>query len=378
MLHKFYPLQKLKTNINTVQNSIESIHKEVENTHNYKQNILTSKIDVQESVIKQNDLMCRDINHYLKNFKERELIKTIKSQISDVAKRQKEVIQKRRAEIKTTKNKLKDIKQEEDRSKLDEGLQKLRRQQDLLAKIQSKCNVKDIKDLVTYHNYLNTTREQLLYQNNILEVKREEKTKQLFEMKERLNNIILYKESDVDNNKINVEQTLKWIANEDAYLQPHINDYVNEKNIAINDNYKIKIQHLHKLLTNWMMLIYRISWQLKEGKSITKENVVVKLSSVGLRLEHMIATLAKNKQNNYNLESINTDTSYKYPPEFMGIKYFYVNPAATKETESETKENKPSSVGKSWYSLLFQIEDEETQYLKACYEFLKNGGDKLA
>lgn len=71
------------------------------------------------------------------------------------------------------------------------------------------------------------------------------------------------------------------------------------------------------------MLIYRISNQLKEDDKITKENVVIKLSSVGLRLEHIMATLAKNKQKFYNLESINTDTSNKFPPEFMNIKFYY-------------------------------------------------------
>lgn len=86
MLHKLKPIEKLKFNIYTLQSSINSIKKEVLCARNKEQSILTDKFDVQEGVMKQNDLMCKDINYYLKNFKERELIKTIKSHIKDVAK----------------------------------------------------------------------------------------------------------------------------------------------------------------------------------------------------------------------------------------------------------------------------------------------------
>lgn len=101
------------------------------------------------------------------------------------------------------------------------------------------------------------------------------------------------------------------------------------------------------MLTNCIMLIYRISCQLREDKAVTKETVAMRLSSVGLRLEHMIATLAKNKQALYNLESINTDTSNKYPPDFMGIKYFYVQPPPPEESEKDKKDNKVILNGKS-------------------------------
>jgi len=82
--------------------------------------------------------------------------------------------------------------------------------------------------------------------------------------------------------------------------------------------------------TTWAMLIMRISCQLKESTNITKGNIIRKLTSIGLRLEHIMATLSKNKQKLYNLESINTDTSNKYPPEFMNIKYFYASDSQKK------------------------------------------------
>ena len=209
MFHKLKPIEKLKFNIYTVQSSINSIKKEVLSVKNEEQNILTDKLDVQETVIKQNDLMCKDINYYLKNFKERELIKTIKSHIKDVAKKQKEIIQKQKLDLKTTKNKLKEIKQEEDRNKFKDSLEKLRRQQDLLAKIQSRCNIRDIKDLVTYQGYLSKTNEQLNYQNNALESEKQQKLQKLQELKQKFNEIALYKDREEDSNKIKVEHTLE-------------------------------------------------------------------------------------------------------------------------------------------------------------------------
>jgi hypothetical protein len=104
------------------------------------------------------------------------------------------------------------------------------------------------------------------------------------------------------------------------------------------------------------MLIYRVSNQLKENIHITKENVVKKLSSVGLRLEHIMATLAKNKQKFYNLESINTDTSNKYPPEFMNIKFYY---ARENQVISEPQDGKNKII-----NLHIEDKDEELLYLE--------------
>lgn len=207
--------------------------------------------------------------------------------------KQKEIIQKEKFDLKTTKNKLKEIKQEEDRNKFQESLEKLRKQQDLLAKVQSKCNIRDIKDLVSYQGYLDKTNEQLSYQSNLLELEKQQKLQKLHELKTKLNAVTLYNDWVEERNKVKIEHTLECLASGDAYVQPHVNDYVNEKKVAEIEIYKFKIKGLHNLLTNCIMLIYRISWQLREEKNITKETVATRLSSVGLRLEHMVATLTK-------------------------------------------------------------------------------------
>jgi hypothetical protein len=60
-----------------------------------------------------------------------------------------------------------------------------------------------------------------------------------------------------------------------------------------------------------------------------------KLSVCGLRLEHMIATLAKKNQT-FPIESINTDYSLKHPPKFIGIDNgIYVLPHENEEPEEE-------------------------------------------
>ena len=81
----------------------------------------------------------------------------------------------------------------------------------------------------------------------------------------------------------------------------------------------------------------------------------------------MITTVSKRKQNIINLESINTDTSYKYPPDFMGVKYFYATiPKHESGEDDETETNKANFKTQS-------EEDEELKYLAKYYEQVKTG-----
>jgi hypothetical protein len=68
---------------------------------------------------------------------------------------------------------------------------------------------------------------------------------------------------------------------------------------------------------------------------ITPQNVDLKLSTCGLRLEHMVATLYKKKPT-FNIESVNTDYSSDIPPVFLGIKNgFFANMTPLDEEPEE-------------------------------------------
>jgi hypothetical protein len=123
-----------------------------------------------------------------------------------------------------------------------------------------------------------------------------------------------------------------------------------------------------------MILILRISCQLNEDENITRENVVDRMSSIGLRLEHIIATLSKKKQNFYsNLESINTDCTIQVPPDFMGIKQFIVEipqkDRDEEDSESEENERNPTFKSKKGSKKI----DEEVEFLEDNYSKVKRG-----
>lgn len=74
-----------------------------------------------------------------------------------------------------------------------------------------------------------------------------------------------------------------------------------------------KRKKVKELVATSVMSIARIANQLKEEAIITPKNIEYYLSSCGLRLEHMVATLYKKKPT-FNIESINTDYSSDLPP----------------------------------------------------------------
>lgn len=101
--------------------------------------------------------------------------------------------------------------------------------------------------------------------------------------------------------------------------------------------------------------------QLKEDTKITTENVDYKLSTCGLRLEHMVATLYKKKPT-FNIESVNTDYSTDLPPYFLGIKNaIYIKPFIN-ENDNENELERP-------YQQLTNAEtkDEEIFYVNEEY-----------
>jgi hypothetical protein len=95
-----------------------------------------------------------------------------------------------------------------------------------------------------------------------------------------------------------------------------------------------------EVVATGIMSIARIAHQLKENTQVTPQNADYRLSTCGLRLEHMVATLYKKKPI-YNIENVNTDYSTDLPPFFLGIKNaIFVNPPIN-EHENENELERP-------------------------------------
>lgn len=154
----------------------------------------------------------------------------------------------KRKELNITKKKLREIKLEEDRCKVKDGLEKLKKQQKMVAKIQSRCNIMGVHDMVDFFNYLGVTNEQLMAQKEILEQQKKEKLEILIATKSRFDNI-RFKEQRINQNAINYSHTLKCIENEDSYIEPHINDFFSENKIVENDFQKQRLARLHSVLS---------------------------------------------------------------------------------------------------------------------------------
>ena len=200
ILFKEGPIEKVKSSLSVVESSAHEIKKKAEVFLNEKRNINLEEFGLQESIIRQNDLMCKDINIYMKEFKEQELKKNIMYHMKDIHFKQKEIESDKRNELKSTKKKLREIQNEEDRHKLQEELERLKKQHKQFAKIQTRCNVKDIHDIVKYYNYLLETNEQLQFQNEIIETEKNKKTQKLVLLKEELQKRSIFKQGKSNEN----------------------------------------------------------------------------------------------------------------------------------------------------------------------------------
>lgn len=78
-------------------------------------------------------------------------------------------------------------------------------------------------------------------------------------------------------------------------------------------------------------------------KKLEPSNVVDFLSMVGLQLEWMLTTIIK-KNKNFRMESVNTDTTYKAPPSFLGINHVYYEDPDNKNNDDEVTEKGNSRV----------------------------------
>ena len=192
--------------------------------------------------------MSNKVNGYLKDFKNFNLVKAIKDQISDVADKQKKDQQKRNDEAKEAKKKLKERMAEEDREKIRENLDKLRKNQANFAKIQSRCSLKNIHDLKGNWDYLKTTQEQLEHQNEFLKQEKESRVEYLNHLKQKLLNLTLYQPKGGSQNVVPVSHTIKCVQNEESYIDPHFNDFAIEDKIAEREMLKLKIERANEIL----------------------------------------------------------------------------------------------------------------------------------
>ncbi|CAI2386483.1 unnamed protein product [Moneuplotes crassus] len=351
LLNRKRPVQEKEKDLQIMQKTIGSMRKETALIMNDKNNIDKANERILKKFTDENKHFTNAFEGYIKEFKQITLVDALKTQIKDVSKKNKEERQKKIYNANLAKNGLKQIRKEENRAKLEENIEKLRKNQNLFAKIQSKCNVKDIHDLNDYHKYLQDTNVHLEYQKKVMEEEKSKKEKRLQRLTEILEKKKFSTNSNSQYNKIEVEHTLKCIQEEGAYVGPHFDDYINEDDHTRKEFRKRRLEKLKVIQNSCVMLIYRLSTQLKLGVDITDKNLVGRLTSIGLHLEHIMATLSKDKQKLYNLESINTDTSSQFPPEFMNIKYFYAQEPKNVSVVEEKDEK-----------------DEEVSYIQKGYQ----------
>jgi len=106
--------------------------------------------------------------------------------------KQKEDKQRQIKDALKDKNRLRQIGQEEDRSKMKKNMERLRKQRIELLKIQKRWNVKGIHDLKEYFIYLKDTNQNLEYQNTILQKEKEQKIQKLQKIKDELESLKLF------------------------------------------------------------------------------------------------------------------------------------------------------------------------------------------
>jgi hypothetical protein len=73
-LFKTKPHQTLETNIGIMRNSIMNIRNKIAKLKNETKNLENEKLSVQDIAMKRNDIMGKNINVYLKDFKEINLL----------------------------------------------------------------------------------------------------------------------------------------------------------------------------------------------------------------------------------------------------------------------------------------------------------------
>lgn len=77
-----------------MQSSISKIQSRIDTFEHDKRLYLNEKTAIQDAVVKTNELVSKDMNLYIKNFKQTELKKSLKGHIKDISMKEKEISQK--------------------------------------------------------------------------------------------------------------------------------------------------------------------------------------------------------------------------------------------------------------------------------------------
>jgi hypothetical protein len=84
ILHKIKPMEETKKDVKIVSASISKIKKKISEFQNEETNLKNSKLNVQENVMRVNDLMSIKINDYLNQFKQQEFEKQVRLHLKEV------------------------------------------------------------------------------------------------------------------------------------------------------------------------------------------------------------------------------------------------------------------------------------------------------
>lgn len=100
-----------------------------------------------------------------------------------------------------------------------------------------------------------------------------------------------------------IEMSAQVLLEVDPELQIDPETYVYEKELLESEGDRVKrkeelqarLKKIQELVASAMSSVSRVAHQLREDSKVTNENVLKRLSSCGLRLEHLLAVLSKAK-----------------------------------------------------------------------------------
>ena len=243
----------------TINSSISKIKSQIILLNDNKTVIENGKFTTQETMTINRYLMDKDINRLFKEFKEQEILNSIKQHLNDYKVKQSIKNEKRKHDLATTKSKRKIEEIEEDKV-LDKINKKKRIQQYMhIWKIQRRCNVKGIEDFKAFFWNPDEIKNQILSQKDALEAEKQLKIDTLELLKLELNDLKYH------------NYTSK--ASESETPQNHLSENLKEDLELYKDSLVSKIQHMYYLVSNAMILIIRICSQLNEDSNVTESNI---------------------------------------------------------------------------------------------------------
>ncbi|EGR27613.1 hypothetical protein IMG5_193120 [Ichthyophthirius multifiliis] len=226
--------------------------------------------------------------------------------------------------------------QEKDRNELEKLKQT---QEDLVQKLNDSQNIQ-----MSLKHMSDTRKKLILFEKKQVEQLYEEYQKQSLEAHknfmeqtiQELKEFQVYFQSQIDNQKQQNQQkkslleNLKFVQNQRrASISIQEKDVEKSEKILIQENSKLqeaqqKVRRLEKIIDQICLVQSRINYQLQpknlknKNAEVKREELIDQITLSGLKLEKIVAFLAK-KKDPQRVESINTDADYHKPPEYIGI-----------------------------------------------------------